>query len=519
MNTTPVPGSRGSRVVLYLRLSQSDDASTSIARQRKDLLELADREGWAVVAELVDDGISGRKTRANAEEALRMVRDGEADVLAVWKLDRWSRQGIAALGALVEALDSRPSALFVAHMDGLRSNQSAWRIIAAVLAEVARIEAENTSTRVKSSRAHLQATRRFTGFVPPFGYRSIANPDGEGRVLVPDVEEAALVRELAERLLSGASLTELTDDLRARRIPTTKSPARKARQAGKPTGDLDRGLWHLTVVRSLLRSETILGRTTHAVDGRRVPVTDSTGLPVTFWPPIIDAATMTLVRDRLPVARGKMSQRRRAARVLSGVAYCAVCDSKLYVVRGGKVTYYRCAAKRPDMVPPCPCPQLIAETLEEVIAERILAAHGDSPEVEEVRVVSNPEAEAALSDIEQALREATEALLGDDVDAPAIMERITALKARRAELQALPSAVHVTHVPTGRTLREAWDASDPATPEGVYSRRNVVLSVLDHVTLAPGGSRAQRPEDRVTFYWNDELEASVQVSPEFAARP
>lgn len=509
------------RSVHYLRLSQSDDASTSIDRQRADLVELAEREGWAIVAELVDDGVSGRKTRANAAEALRMLRDGEADVLVVWKLDRWSRQGIAALGDLVDALDARPSALFVAHRDGLRSDQAAWRIIAAVLAEVARIEAENTSTRVKSSQAHLLRERRFRGYTVPFGYRSVANPDGPGRVLVHDEVEAPLVRELVARLLGGASLTELTNYLNDARVPAPKSAARKARQTDKPTEGLSTGTWYLPALRSLLVSETLMGRTTHAVpvldsdgepvldDGKprteRRPVTDERGLPITFWPPVIDAATMSLVRDRLPVAAGKLSSRRRAARVLSGVAYCGVCDSKLYVVNYGDLKVYRCAAKRRDIHPPCPSPQIPTTTLEDYVEARLLAVVGAAPEVEEVRVVDNPEAAADLAAIDSALQEATAALMRDGVDAAAVFNRINSLKARRAELRDRPAAVHTAYVPTGRTWADAWHAADPSTPDGVRARRAIVLYALDHVRLLPGGrGGGQVPAaDRVELMWAD----------------
>ena len=151
------------RAVLYLRLSSSDDASTSIRRQEADLRLRAEREGWDVAAVLVDDGISGGKARANADEALAMLRDGRADVLAVWKFDRWSRQGLGALAALIDVLDARPDALFVADRDGLSSSQPAWRIIASVLAEVARMERENTRARVLSSLAHLRTSGRYAG--------------------------------------------------------------------------------------------------------------------------------------------------------------------------------------------------------------------------------------------------------------------------------------------------------------------------------------------------------------------
>ncbi|MGC5166454.1 recombinase family protein [Luteimicrobium sp. DT211] len=85
-----------------------------MSRQEDDLRALAAREGWVVVRVLVDDGISGRLARANATEAVTMLADGRADVLAVWKFDRFTRQGLGALAELMDALGSRPGTLFVA---------------------------------------------------------------------------------------------------------------------------------------------------------------------------------------------------------------------------------------------------------------------------------------------------------------------------------------------------------------------------------------------------------------------
>src|SRR6476620_11374883 len=167
---TEEPTVRRPAALLYLRLSQSDDASTSIARQEADLRVLADREGWDVAEVIVDDGLSGGYARANADRALAMLREGAADVLAVWKFDRWSRQGLGAVAALIDALDANPKALFVADRDGLRSSQPAWRIIASVLAEVARMERENTKARVTSSIAALRRGGRYAGRNVPYGY-------------------------------------------------------------------------------------------------------------------------------------------------------------------------------------------------------------------------------------------------------------------------------------------------------------------------------------------------------------
>ena len=463
------------RAALYLRLSQSDDASTSIVRQERDLREHAEREGWDVVAVLTDDGISGRKARANAAEALRMVREREVDVLAVWKFDRWSRQGLAAVADLIGALDAAPEARFLALRDGLRSEQPAWRIIASVLAEVARMEADNTATRVRSSIATLRREHRFPGGVVPFGYRPAPAPEGPGRVLVVDPEEAAVVQEIATRLLdSPDSLVKIARDLTDRGIPTTRSAARAARQADRPDDELDRGTWRSSGVSDVMRGDALLGRTTH----RGEVVRDEHGLPAQVWEPVLDGATAQRLRARLRPAVAR-PRRERAARLLSGLAFCAHCDRKLYVKHAGAGDlYYGCSASGLGLA--CPMPRIKADHLDQYVAEHFLALDGSKLETRVVERASSPANASALGDVEAAISETTVELARDDADLPTLLARLTALKARRSELRELPVETVREVVRTGRTIREAWDAAtDPA------AKRTALLDAgLDHVTVS-----------------------------------
>lgn len=495
--TTPL------RAALYLRLSQSDDASTSIDRQERDLREHAEREGWEVVCVLTDDGLSGRKSRANAEEALRMIRDGEIDALAVWKFDRWSRQGLGAVADLIAALDTRPEARFLALRDGLRSEQPAWRIIASVLAEVARMEADNTATRVRSSIATLRHSRRFPGGIAPFGYRPAPAPDGPGRVLVVDPVEAAVLRETATRLLdSPASLVTIALDLTERGIPAPRSAARAAALADRPTKGLDRGVWRYDAVRRIMAGEAILGRVTH--HGELVRDTD--GLPEQVWEPIVDLSTAQRLRARLlPEARPR---RERAARLLSGVVFCAHCGGKMYVKhRSDGTVQYECSASARGVE--CVRASIAAVHLEAYVAGQFLIRDGDLPETRTIEVVSSPATAADLADVEAAIRETTAELGREDANPPALLARLTALKARRTALRELPVETELRKVKTGRTRREAWEATDdPAT------RREVLLDAgLDHVAVVRRERRGQPIDSsRVTIFDHsetDELAAAM----------
>ena len=452
---------------------------------------------------LTDDGISGRKSRANADEALRMIRDGEIDALAVWKFDRWSRQGLGAVADLIAALDTRPEARFLALRDGLRSEQPAWRIIASVLAEVARMEADNTATRVRSSIATLRHSRRFPGGIAPFGYRPAPAPDGPGRVLIVDPIEAAVVRETATRLLdSPASLVTVAMELTERGVPAPRSAARAAALAGRPTRGLDRGVWRYDAVRRVMAGEAILGRVTH--HGQLVR--DADGLPAQVWEPIVDLPTAQRLRARLlPDARPR---RERAARLLSGVVFCAHCGGKMYVKhRGDSTIVYECSASARGVK--CVRASIAAAPLEAFVAEQFLVRDGGLPETRTIEVVSSPSTAADLADVEAALRETTAELTLDDADVPTLLARLATLKARRATLRELPVETELRRVHTGRTRREAWQATeDPA------SRRAVLLYAgLDHVTVSRRERRGQ-PVDgsRVTIFDHsetDELAAAV----------
>ncbi|MFE4078269.1 recombinase family protein [Paenarthrobacter sp. YIM B13468] len=490
------------RAVLYLRLSAVVDDSTSIDRQDRDLRAHAERQGWTVSGILVDEGISGRKARANATEAVRLIADDEADVLAVWKLDRFTRQGWDGLGELSRALDARKAAnnpaLFVALQDGLTSDQSAFRLIAGVLSEVARSEADNAAARLKNSIAYRKTvTNKYAGGAAiPFGYRSVPAPDGVGRVLIHDEEEAALVREVTGRILDGAeTLSRIAADLQAREIPTSKSPARRALRAGEPADGLDRGIWRTSTIRSLFTSDLLLGRVTHAGDLIR----DADGLPASIWPPLLDLATLEALRARIGYPlQGSPDARpvnRRAARLLSGIAFCAVCGSKMYVTSSSGKPIYACRASWNNE--PCPSPKIHAVALEDLVSQRFLAFAGRWPEFETIESSDSTSTEASLKEIEGALREATAAMLDDGSDVAALAARIGTLKARRDELRALPATKTATNVRTGRTLGEAWDSAVEDA-----AKRKILAVGLDSVMVAPTTNRrAPIDPDRVSFNW------------------
>lgn len=445
------------RALLYLRLSESDDASTSIARQEADLRTRAEREGWEVSEVIIDDGFSGGYARAKADRALDLVGTGAADVLAVWKFDRWSRQGLGAVAALIEALDANPRALFVADRDGLSSSQPAWRIIASVLAEVARMERENTRDRVKSSVAALRRGGRFSGGSIPFGYATAPSPHGPGRVLVVEPAEAEIVREAARRVLSGESLYAVTSDLNARGIATRRGAT-----------------WSIQALRQILTSDAIVGRVTHRGELLR----GEDGLPVEVWAPVLDLDVWhqlrLLIGNGNTPGLGPRPARRRRSRLLSGIATCALCGSPLYVKQNGQGhTAYACTQRSNGR--PCPGVSVAADLLDDYVSTAFLDAVGDLDVFERHEEVETSETDVA--EVERAISETLAAMGEDDADVVALSSRLAILKARRADLRTRPATRTFSLVATGQTYAEAWADADEEERRGVLAANVAMLMV------------------------------------------
>lgn len=493
------------KAILYARLSVAREASTSIARQMQDLEELAEREGWDVVARFEDEGLSGGSDRDKATAALDMLRRGTADVLAVWKFDRWSRQGLGVVARLIDALDARDvaarkrrgatPALFVALRDGLRSDQPAWRIIASVLAEVARMEREATALRVRSAIASNKREGRWTGGTPPMGYRSAPRADGPGRVLVVDDAEAAILRSAARRVADGASVYAVTDWLNA-------SPLNPRRASS----------WSVQSVMQVLTGPAVVGRVT--LDGD--VIRDAEGMPAEVWPPAIPVDLWHDVRvavDARRADRPAPGERRRGrrSRLLSSLARCSDCGAPLYVRSASgrpakapdakptpSVPIYACSSRSNGR--PCGGVSVTAARLEEYVVGEFLGTFGP---FEVLRPVERERPAEALVDAERALAEVNARLedleLDEDAEAGLLTHRATLRRRVRAlRSEAATASLEVELVPTGERYADVWEAAE----DDVEARRAMLADALVGVYVSKGRRGAHGLDtSRVSLEW------------------
>jgi DNA invertase Pin-like site-specific DNA recombinase len=111
------PNAKARRAAIYLRVSTD---SQTVDNQRRELRAVAERNGWTVVQEFADKGISGAKGRADRPQLdamLKGVARRDFDIVAAWSVDRLGRS-LQDLVAMLGEFHAKGVDLFL-HQQGI----------------------------------------------------------------------------------------------------------------------------------------------------------------------------------------------------------------------------------------------------------------------------------------------------------------------------------------------------------------------------------------------------------------
>jgi DNA invertase Pin-like site-specific DNA recombinase len=326
--------------------------------------------GWEVLGEFTDDGVSATANRPEERKgwAALLSEDG-FDAVIIWKVDRLARRVLDFLHA-DQTLQERGAGL-VAVEDPIDMTTAQGRAFAVMLAVFGEMEAEAMRARVRAARAKLIHDGRWPGGGIPFGYVSVVNPDGPGRVLAKNPSLIHWLAEAVEMALSGTAVNAI-----ARWLTTEGAPLPGRRADGQNSG----GTWNRQTVDGLLHNPILAGMRPHnpgrGRQGARVDpfavVRDEAGDPV------VDDSLAVITFDQftelqhlldaraLPQAR-KRGERRSTSPFLSRVARCDGCG--VYMCRG---------TNQGKPVLTCPkCRQTMSRAgLDPYLIERLLAERG-----------------------------------------------------------------------------------------------------------------------------------------------
>lgn len=464
------------RAAIYARIS--DDragAGLGVQRQQEDCAALAKARGWPIAEVFVDNDRSAYsgKRRPEYQRLLEAIRGDRVDAVIAWHPDRLHRSPVELeeFIALVEHAGVKVHTVQAGEYD---LSTATGRQTARIVGAVARGESEHKSDRIRRKHEEIaRAGRPAGGGTRAFGF-------GDDYVTHRGAE-AEIIREAADRVLTGEALGSICRDLMDRGVPTV-------------TGTR----WSTTVLRRILTAPRTAGIR---------QLRDEVAVKA-VWDAILPEATYRQLVAFLEDPKRRQGGRPRTYLLTGGIAVCALCGAGLSAGRkdDGQARM-RCPSGGPNTgARGCGKVYVKAEPVEDHVRDVVLAAL-DGGGLRDALADSDRDDHRTAKLLDD-LRSAEAALdqLDRDLDDGLINRRRWLARGERLQhrLEAAKTAVATrsrvgiiaTLPSTARALRGNWEAGSVAW------RRKVLVACLERVEVGPAvRGRNFFDPDRVRFVW------------------
>jgi DNA invertase Pin-like site-specific DNA recombinase len=200
---------------IYCRMSEDrEGGGLGVDRQREDCEQLAAQLGLTVVRVYADNDLSAYsgKTRPDYQHMLEALRAGAYGTVLAWHTDRLHRSP-TELEEYIDVCEPRGVQTRTVKAGTLDLTTATGRMIARQLGVQARYEVERMIERQRRARDQKVQRGEWSGGPRPYGWEA----DG----VTPVASEIAVIRDVAEAILAGASVRSIAADLNARGLRTS----------------------------------------------------------------------------------------------------------------------------------------------------------------------------------------------------------------------------------------------------------------------------------------------------------
>ena len=306
------------RAALAYRVSTKGQVDhDDIPMQKIACRKFAQQQGWRVVQEKAEKGVSGSKVSASKRDVIQELRmaanNKEFDILLVYMFDRLGRIE-SETPFVLEWFVQHGIEMWSTHEGQQRIESHGDKLMNYIRFWQAAGESEKTSMRTRDRIRQIVSSGHYAGGFVPYGYRAV----NKGRVnkrdqpvkdLEIDPEEAAWVREVFEKVANeGASGYAMARMLNERGLRT--------RQGAK---------FQSVNIRRLIRHEGYTGYImTKAARSEFMPQLQ-----------IVNSDLFTKANERMDSRCKNAAENKNAAKksgnptLLAGIVVCAHCGAKM----------------------------------------------------------------------------------------------------------------------------------------------------------------------------------------------
>ena len=345
---------------LYARVSSDrQDVDLSVSAQLRALRDYAEKNGYLVVHEYVDEAESGKV--ADRPQFQRMLDEaGKTRApfkeILVWKFSRFTRKREHAVA--FKSMLRRRGIRVVSITEQAEDNPTG-RLLEGIIESVDEFYSENLAQEVTRGMREAASRGFWMTSYAPYGYKRVYVQDGPKKrpTLELNPPADAVVRRIFDMVLQGKSILDVTKTLNGEGIPTTN---------GKR--------WLKTTIHTMLANEAYTGAVVWGIKDKDkaepVRVEDA-------HPAIVSKREFQRARKLLGSRAPKQVNPCRASSpyLLSGLLKCETCGKAMTAAeaKSGKYTYYVCHSLLKRGKGACKTPRLNAKNFEKIIVDELRA--------------------------------------------------------------------------------------------------------------------------------------------------
>lgn len=539
----PLSIEEGTRVLCLYRVStdkqlyHNANNEADIPMQRVRCREFCEQQGWTIVCELQEEGVSGHKVRAENRDKIQLIKEyavqGKFDILLVFMFDRIGRIADET-PFVVEWFVHNGIRVWSTQEGEQRIDSNVDKLINYIRFWQADGESVKTSIRTTNSLKILTEQGYFTGGNCPYGYKFIKSgrlnkKKQEVNDLAIDEEESQVVRMIFEWAeLWGFGAQRIANLLNEKGIKN---------RSGRN--------WHPSSIQGILRNYLYTGILANgdAWAERKDLI-------------IISNESFEKVKEMLTARSRKNAEIRsaplntRGNSLLSGMVFCGHCGARLCVTTSGKGrkkrdgtdtvrTRYTCQTKSRTHGDCDGQTGYTVERLDRIVEAVILSLFERVEKMDKSEIVSKNfrdsqnaqkallqkvkrDYEKAAGDLQKLKAEVVKAITGESSFSPELLNSVIQEKEReceqlkeayhKADMEIKNAASQLTRM--GNQYDELLEWSSAYQSATMSAKKMIVSHLIDRVDVFRGYKLKITLNISIEQFFNglSELDDSLQIS-------